>query len=599
MIERHRCRGVARRTVVLTAGLALVAAAGLARAAAVSGIVFRDRNADGSRQDGEEGIPGVAITDGLTFVSTDAEGRFTIEPGADPVLRDGGAPIVSIHIPDGLWPTTPWFRRIDDPTVGGPIAFGLRDDSQSLPFVFVHGTDPHVPRGGEEPFLAFRADMRVLRGTVRFCVLTGDLVDLADSHTFAQASAEYGFFAEETRDFPVPLFCISGNHDIAGIRATSGWDERDPRAHGYGFYTRFVGPLRWSFTYAGIHFAGVDFNRLDDDKWVWGVPDSAIAWLERDLALRKPGTRTFLFVHFPQGPDAFRALVERSGVTRILHGHDHVDREVRFGGVTCLSGGSIAEIFGDDDRAPGYRLVRVTEDGFESFYRATGHPHSIAMDFPRGNAALLPGGVLRGTFYDPKARIQRLTIRVGEREEAAAPFERGALASAFALAPDLREVTAGVRPIAVTVTDGRSIWGVRRTSLVLTDRFVPLNASEDAVLEIDCGGIDVGAGVRVSGEAIADLAPTALRGDADFPRPVKGTEVRSIPLARARLWRLNRIDLAAGLYPDGTADRFCVLDVRVRYAGGVFRDVRLGFGERNPAYVDREATRWIDLRPGE
>ncbi|MBN1421491.1 MAG: metallophosphoesterase [Planctomycetes bacterium] len=590
MSKGHRLAGAAV--------LALFAAGGAARGATVSGVVFRDRDGDGARREGEEGIPGVPITDGLTFVSTDADGRFAIEPGEDPILRAGGVPIISIHIPNGLRPTTPWFRRLDDPAVEGAIAFGLRDEEQSLPFIFVHGTDPHVPRGGKDRFITFRSDLQALRDTVRFCILTGDLVDLSDSHSFAQGTAEYGFLAAETRDFPVPLFCISGNHDIAGVRAGRGWDEREPRTHGYGFFTHVVGPLRWSFTYAGIHFAGVDFNRLDGDKWSWGVPDSAIAWLERDLALREPGMRTFLFVHFPQGPDSFKELVARGGVTQIFHGHDHVDRESLFGGVPCLSSGSIAEVFGDEDRTPGYRLVRVTEDGFESFYRSTGHPHAIAVDFPRRNAVVRPGDALRGAFYDPKERIRGLAIRIGEREEGA-PFQRGPLSCGFAVAPDLREVTAGIRPIALTVTDGQSIWGVRRTSLLLTDRLVPLDASEDAVLEIDGGGIDAGAVVRVNGEAIADLAPTALRGDADFAKPVKGTEVRSIPVPRARLWRLNRIDLVAGLHPDGTPDRFCVLDVRMRYAGKVFRDVRLGHGDGNPAYVGGEAARWIDLRPGE
>ena len=47
------------------------------------GAVFADTDADGVRDPGERGLPGVRISDGRTIVSTDAQGRFRLPSGAD------------------------------------------------------------------------------------------------------------------------------------------------------------------------------------------------------------------------------------------------------------------------------------------------------------------------------------------------------------------------------------------------------------------------------------------------------------------------------------------------------------------------------------
>jgi hypothetical protein len=436
-----------------------------------------------------------------------------------------------------------------------------------------------------------------LSDRVKFCVLTGDLVDLSDSRPLDQAAREYEFLAEETRAFPTPLFFVPGNHDIAGVRAKDDWDPATPY-YGYGFFTYRVGPLRWSFTCAGVHFVGLDFNRLVDGAWEWGVPDSAAQWLAADLALVKPNTRTLLFVHFPVGVDALREVAERFAVTQIFHGHDHVDRSGRFGSTPTLSSGSLAEIFGPRDRQPGYRLVHVTETGLETFYRATGARHAVTVDFPRHGDVLRPGDTIRGAFDDPTAQIEQLTVRIGAHK-ATVPFERGPLCCRFEAALDLGRVAAGIRPIHV-VAQGKDACGqAELTALVLSGRHDPIALTEDVVVEIDVGGIDHAAELMVNDATRIPLSPTALKGDEDYPQPVQGTELRRIPLPRAKLRRLNRIELRAGANPAGGRDRFCVLDVRLTLDGRTVRDPRFRHGAQHPLYVANERGFWIDLTPGE
>ncbi|HUU09380.1 MAG TPA: metallophosphoesterase [Phycisphaerae bacterium] len=437
----------------------------------VAGRVFLDGNANGRFDTGEAGLPGVPVTDGVTFVCTGPDGRYAMAAGRDALVGPGGPPIVSVSFPSGTWPVTGWFRRVDAAADAAAVDFPLRRDAQGVPFVFVHATDPHVPRGGREKFIDFRADMRDLAGVARFCVLTGDLVDLSDSHTFAEGTAEFEYLAEQTKVFPMPLFCTAGNHDAAGVNAKpdAGWDKAHPM-YGYGYYRKVVGPLRWSFDYAGVHFVGIDFSHVDAaGKWQWGSPDSAVAWLAQDLAGVKPGSRVFLFVHSPVGQEPKKGappesrphlppdLLRRYHVTCIFAGHSHRDVAGTYAGIPMTESASLSQIFDDKDRSVGYRLVQVGQLGMDTFYRATGDPHAITLDYPRHKDAIRPGDAICGAFWDPQGEIERLTVKVDD-VETEVPFIRGPLWCRFAARPDLAGSKSGPHTLSIAVWAGQQAW---------------------------------------------------------------------------------------------------------------------------------------------
>ncbi|MDK1032308.1 MAG: metallophosphoesterase, partial [Planctomycetia bacterium] len=214
----------------------------------VSGRVFLDKNGNGKLDRGEPGIAKVPVTDGVQFVLSDAKGAYTIDVADDPVLKEGGVAIISISRPSNYRPTTPWFRRVVEMAKQGGADFGLKHEKQSLPFVFIHLTDTHMPRWPGK-FARFRGD---IQKDVRFCVITGDLVNNADGGGFEEVKGQFDTFRKQTRDFPVPLYFVSGNHDIAGVRAK--WEDRQKKnpLYAYAFYTRHVGPLPWSVNHAGI-----------------------------------------------------------------------------------------------------------------------------------------------------------------------------------------------------------------------------------------------------------------------------------------------------------------------------------------------------------
>ena len=82
----------ARLGWMLTAVTAALAALVLAKAiapvmaealdpdeAAVTGVVFDDANGNGTRDEGEDGVSGVSVSDGVTVVETGADGRYSLE----------------------------------------------------------------------------------------------------------------------------------------------------------------------------------------------------------------------------------------------------------------------------------------------------------------------------------------------------------------------------------------------------------------------------------------------------------------------------------------------------------------------------------------
>ena len=451
-----------RRVLARTLLLLAIAASGCG----VSGRVFLDENRNGRYDAGEPGIPRVPITDGVNFALTDADGRYEIHAQLDPLIQPTKMSIVSVSFPSGYWPTAGWFRQIERVAEHRHVDFPLRRDEQKLPFVFVHATDAHVPRAGREKFIRFRQEMDRWGERFPFCIMTGDNVDLADRQEFRKGQAQYQFLAEQMKDFPLPLFVIPGNHDPAGVNAGKGWDRRHPM-YGYGFHWKIVGPLRWSFNYAGIHFVGIDFMYRDGSKWVWGVPDSAVEWLRKDLQRVEPGRRILLFVHFPkaQSKDAFDAVLRTHKVEHIFAGHTHTVETGTYAGVARTFSGALSVIFGKKKDLPGYRFVRVTAKGLSTLYKPTGAEVAVTIDHPRPGGALKPADTIRGKVFDPDGKVKELTVKL-DGAAAEVTLRRRPVFGQFTARLAPAAVTAGDHTLEAVASDGRKTWRCRRTCRV-------------------------------------------------------------------------------------------------------------------------------------
>ena len=358
---------------------------GVVSAQTITGYVYNDANFNGVFDAGEVGIPNVPVSDGAHFVHTDANGFYQITVTTDPQLADGGWPVISVSWPSGKWPTSIWWRNTEQIGGSNTYNFGLRNNKQSLPFMFVHATDPHVWRGGKNKFLQFRSDVNDMAGCLKFAFLTGDLIDLADRQDPSIVNRQLLFFNEQAKNFPVNLFCTAGNHDVVGIRPDrpGSWGPNDPN-YTYRWYTRDVGPLRWSFNYAGIHFVGLDYKqRSPDGSWYDGIPQIAVDWLAEDLAPLPQGTRIFIFVHFQS--DNIATLVQQYGVEHIFRGHTQFFWgfvRSTWNGADVSDAGSISQMGPDSPYPLGYDIVLI-DDNVTPKYYPLGNPYvpNIEGDF--------------------------------------------------------------------------------------------------------------------------------------------------------------------------------------------------------------------------
>ena len=545
-----------------------------------------------------KGVVGVPVTDGVNIVTTDAIGNYSIEVSKDAVLAAGGMPIVSICVPSGTKTTGPWFKKINEITDGQNLNFALINNKQSLPFTFIHYTDSHLRADNQDSFINFRKDVDQLKDKVKFVFNSGDVCMDMDNQSYPEARKDCDAIVAQLAKMSVPCFAIPGNHDLAGVRSKKAWSPANP-LQSYGLFTNFIGPIRFSFNYADIHFVGIDFNRFENNRWEWGVPESAVNWLEKDLELVPPGTRIFLFLHYPQGHPKLEKIIRKYNITQMFHGHDHVDRRGQWAGKPTMSSGSLAYLFGTDvhDRKLGYRMVRVDKNGIDTFYKAISDPHSINVTKPRFENIIEPGQTIEGEFYDPNNEIKKLTVSLGDRKEQVA-FECGPLCNRFKTKLKLADAEQGFRPLEVELSDGRKTWKYQQNYLTLTKNNPAMELKEKATLEIEIGGIDVGVEVKLNDTKIADIAPTKLKGDDDFGIPVKDTEKMAFDIPAEKLRRLNKIELIAGQIAQGKNDRFCILNTQIKIEGKEYRDPRYNYGAWSPKYISNNFTYWIDLKTG-
>lgn len=289
----------------------------------VGGRVYLDANGNGQRDPDEKPLAGIRVTDGVNIVLTGPDGSYSITIAPDPTTPQMGSRVVAVSWPDGTWPSGTWWARMDQIADASAVNFGLREEQQSLPFAFLHLSDDHGA-GGQYKRIA-RAAGR-LRPLLRFCINTGDSAghDVAMGHLQTNAA-----------NFVVPVMCVPGNHDIVN------WGparlEQTPLA-GNGGFTKRMGPVRWSFDYAGTHFVGLDWMDPSIPEEINGsVPEVAADWLEKDLQAVKPGARIFVFVHFPTGCQKYYDLIAKYKVAYVFGGHNHTHRFYDFAGIPAVT----------------------------------------------------------------------------------------------------------------------------------------------------------------------------------------------------------------------------------------------------------------------
>ncbi|MBI3073264.1 MAG: PQQ-binding-like beta-propeller repeat protein [Deltaproteobacteria bacterium] len=397
-------------------------------------------------------IPGVAVTDGVTFVSTDANGiaRFT--------FADDSRAVLSVVNPPGTRVSSSPSHRVlalvpsKDPI---RVTFDLAPVStpEAADYTFAVISDVHlgardVTRDGD----TFRQRLLELWASSprpEFIVSLGDVTAYAKRNEFEA----YMAITASTRPAGDNRAVIStlGNHD-----ETLGPD-RAAR------FEEFVGPTH------------TVFHRGSDgavDRFIVGydLPGSPErrAWLLAALALAPKPRNIFILQHH----NPSRALVKlvRGKVAAVLSGDWHTSRITReAGGVLSINTGPFN--FGGLDQTPaGFRLVSVRGARDLTTRVRTGLIERRAEIVEPSAPASCRRGVLpiMVSAYDSRAPVARASYRIasGDRELATgdlSPFGNSLWRGAWDCEPSTRLST----ELTVTVEDVRgNRWSARRAVLL-------------------------------------------------------------------------------------------------------------------------------------
>ena len=259
-------------------------------------------------------VPGVAVSDGVSIVLTDAAGRYSIDSG-----KHGGS--VFITTPsgfiarsiDGLRPGfwQPLYLPAEQEEVHD---FVLEKQDQSN-YTILLLADMHLSNDPSRDDLnRFRSEvMPVVRREASASQAPVYTVNLGDT-THDIYWGEFGFNETDglrlLQDicYPTPMYTVMGNHDhdpsITGddVDRRAGWRERD--CWGPGQYSVNIGGDHWIFldniVYINVEGQGKKAPGVRGDRSYHQVlTEEQFAWLGKDLELVGKDARIFVCTHAP------------------------------------------------------------------------------------------------------------------------------------------------------------------------------------------------------------------------------------------------------------------------------------------------------------
>ncbi len=314
------------------------------------GVVFRDRNGNGVRDNGERGIRGVRVSDQRSVTVTDRDGHWTLPRHSEAIyfvikprgymtaLSGDNLPLFYYIHKEGealplsgpvVQPTGPLPASIDFPLV--------RQNEPDRFDVIIMG-DPQ-PRNAEEvDFLAHDVLEEMVGTTTAFAITLGDI-------SFDNPEL-YPLYNQATGTIGIPFHNIHGNHD-------ANYDGLDNYQHFETWRTVF-GPRYYSFDYGPVHFvilSDVLFPELGD-SYITGLGKDQLDWLEEDLSYVSEETLVVLSMHIPLRPADQNA--DFAKLYELLQGRPHT---LSFSGHShTLSQGFLTEEHGWMGAAPHHHI---------------------------------------------------------------------------------------------------------------------------------------------------------------------------------------------------------------------------------------------------
>lgn len=272
--------------------LTAIAAVAVAAETAV-GTVFHDRDANGRREPGEEGIAGVRVSNGEAVVVTNQQGVFRLP------VEDGS--VVFVTQPDG-WKSTsespvpyyvhrpqgsPALRFAGVPPTGAlpeSLDFGLAKVPSRSKYDVIMLGDPQMPNLDRVDTFAHEFAANLIGSQAAFGIALGDIAsdNLAVYPAVRQTFAKTG----------LPWYWLPGNHDRNYDVESEDLTFETWKAH--------FGPTYYSFDEGKAHFVVLeDIVRTGPTGYRGGIGPRQLAWLKNDLARTPKDRLIVLSMHIP------------------------------------------------------------------------------------------------------------------------------------------------------------------------------------------------------------------------------------------------------------------------------------------------------------
>ena len=389
------------------------------------GMVYLDANENGKHDQGEKGIAGVRVSNGIEVVQTNQQGQYQIElpnesilfiskPAAYrlPLNQDKLPQFYYCHYPNGTPPVATWKWSVIKPTGALPetINFALLNGAVPDSFKAMGFADPQTK--SDEDLDMMRKDIiEELFGNpyeARFGLVAGDVVhdklSLYERHN--RLMAQIG----------IPIWNVPGNHDL------------NLESPNYEYATQtfksVFGPDYYSFDYGQVHFLALNnVGFKGKGKGYEGHIDAAqMQWIENDLKGVSSNKLIMIITHiplityannrsFPKNVttvnfDALLNILKRFQYVYTISGHDtsnswkvEVDHTHGWFGRPFIAH-TLAEVRGNGWQGP------RDERGVRSATMADGNPNGYYLFHFEGNQVkpqFIPAG------GSPKDRI-RITL---------------------------------------------------------------------------------------------------------------------------------------------------------------------------------------------
>ncbi len=276
-----------------------------------------------------DGTPraGVAISDGYSIYTTDANGKYSFVPSKDAIYVYYSIP-ADVKIECGTDGLPCFHSKIES---GKQVYdFNLTSTPVETDFRLLALGDPQVKRATENKGIE-RLENESIADVKAYVESKG-----GDMPTYAIVMGDYThnrwdllstvapLFAQDK--VGVPCFAVIGNHDHEFAADGSISDLQAQRN-----FETYMGPVNYSFDRGNVHIVVVDdviHGGTTENECSIGFSDAVRAWLAADLALVPKTKAVILCMHGNIETDDIYSTLKGFASYRVICGHDHYVRNL-------------------------------------------------------------------------------------------------------------------------------------------------------------------------------------------------------------------------------------------------------------------------------